>query len=363
MKKAALLNTVALTLLISLSAANAQTERDRNQQSPPSQNNQQSRDTATPGNAQQPQPQRDQSMSESKPTTAETGSQQTNTQQKTDTQQRTQNSAGSNPASQQNPTSADSRQGGTNAQQNATSSQQNTNPSQQSANPTNSANPSSSTTAPANAQNTQQPQSAPGAAQDQARASSQNNQSNTSVSLNEQQTKSISSMVARERVSPVTNVNFSVSVGTSVPRTIHVQPLSNEIVGIVPQYRGYSYFVTRDQLVIVEPSTYKMVTVLPYDAGGSASAAPPAGKRSVQFSQQQRQAIHKQVLSRPVQGPAAASRKLVIGDEVPSSIVVEEFPETVYREVPEIRSYRYYRNDQNVVVVDPDRRTVVDVIE
>ena len=52
----------------------------------------------------------------------------------------------------------------------------------------------------------------------------------------------------------------------------------------------------------------------------------------------------------------------MIGREVPSTIIVEEFPETVYREVPDVRTYRYYRTERNVVVVDPDRR-IVDIID
>jgi hypothetical protein len=38
--------------------------------------------------------------------------------------------------------------------------------------------------------------------------------------------------------------NFSVSIGTRVPRSVHVVTLPYEIVQIVPQYRGFDYFVT-----------------------------------------------------------------------------------------------------------------------
>jgi Protein of unknown function (DUF1236) len=63
------------------------------------------------------------------------------------------------------------------------------------------------------------------------------------------------------------------SVGTAVPRDVRFQPLPAEVVEILPQYRGYNFFVVRDDIVIVEPSTYKIVDVLPR-TGRSTVAAP-----------------------------------------------------------------------------------------
>ena len=66
---------------------------------------------------------------------------------------------------------------------------------------------------------------------------------------------------------PINSVNFSLSVGTAVPRDIRVQTLPADVVEVVPQNRGYSFFVVRDEIVIVEPSTYQIVTVLPRTGG------------------------------------------------------------------------------------------------
>ena len=54
----------------------------------------------------------------------------------------------------------------------------------------------------------------------------------------------------------MTNVNFSLSVGTVLPRDVHFQPLPAEAVEVMPQYRGYNFIVVREDIVIVEPSTY-----------------------------------------------------------------------------------------------------------
>ena len=64
-------------------------------------------------------------------------------------------------------------------------------------------------------------------------------------------------------MAPLNNVNFSLSVGTVVPRDVRFQLLPADVVEILPQYRGYSFIVVRDDIVIVEPSSYKIVDVLP----------------------------------------------------------------------------------------------------
>jgi Protein of unknown function (DUF1236) len=64
-------------------------------------------------------------------------------------------------------------------------------------------------------------------------------------------------------VTPINNVNFSLSVGYGCSKRRAFQPLPAEVVEILPQYRGYNFFAVRDDIVIVEPSTYKIVDVLP----------------------------------------------------------------------------------------------------
>jgi hypothetical protein len=52
-----------------------------------------------------------------------------------------------------------------------------------------------------------------------------------------------------------------------------------------------------------------------------------------------------------------------IEEEVPDTIELREFPDTVIRQVPSVRPYRYYMHDDNVILVDPARRRVYDVFE
>jgi hypothetical protein len=60
----------------------------------------------------------------------------------------------------------------------------------------------------------------------------------------------------------VTNVNFSISVGTTVPRTVRFAPLPPILVEVYPDWRSYEYFIVQEQIVIVEPGSLRIVAVL-----------------------------------------------------------------------------------------------------
>jgi Protein of unknown function (DUF1236) len=78
----------------------------------------------------------------------------------------------------------------------------------------------------------------------------------------EQRTK-ISSVVKSHSEARVSNVNFSVSVGTVVPRTVRLVALPEEVIVIHPAWRGFRFFIVNEQIVIVEPDTLRIVAVLP----------------------------------------------------------------------------------------------------
>jgi hypothetical protein len=60
----------------------------------------------------------------------------------------------------------------------------------------------------------------------------------------------------------VTNVNFSLTVGTVVPRTVRIVVLPPRVVEIYPVWRGYYYFLVGDRIVIVEPDTLRIVFII-----------------------------------------------------------------------------------------------------
>jgi hypothetical protein len=59
----------------------------------------------------------------------------------------------------------------------------------------------------------------------------------------------------------VTNVDFSVNVGTVVPRTVKLVVVPSVLVAIYPQYRGRKYFVYEEQIIIVDDD-FKIVAII-----------------------------------------------------------------------------------------------------
>ena len=134
---------------------------------------------------------------------------------------------------------------------------------------------------------------------------------------------------------------------------------------IVPQYRGFSFFVVRDEIVIVEPSTYQIVTVLPR-SGGSTAAAPAPSRSKVSFTDKDRDVVRKHIRTRTTERQTTGnSAKVVIrrGERLPDTIEYDEFPETVYREAPSLREYRYIHRENRTYLVDPRERTVIEEID
>jgi hypothetical protein len=85
-----------------------------------------------------------------------------------------------------------------------------------------------------------------------------------SVQLSEDQRSKIKTIIGRERGPQLgSNVHFNVSVGTRIPRSVHVVVLPEEIVLLIPEYRGYDYFLIGDEIVIVDPRTLEIVAIIP----------------------------------------------------------------------------------------------------
>jgi hypothetical protein len=80
--------------------------------------------------------------------------------------------------------------------------------------------------------------------------------------LNTEQRTKITSVIRNEHVTPITNVNFSISVGTRVPRDVEFRPLPTEVVTVYPEWRGYNFVMVRDQILVIDPETYEIVAVL-----------------------------------------------------------------------------------------------------
>ena len=88
-------------------------------------------------------------------------------------------------------------------------------------------------------------------------------QAGAHANLSTEQRTKITSVIRNQHVESVKNVNFSISVGTRVPREgVHFYPLPTEVVTIYPEWRGYEFIMVNGQIIIIEPSSYEIVAVI-----------------------------------------------------------------------------------------------------
>lgn len=83
-----------------------------------------------------------------------------------------------------------------------------------------------------------------------------------SAKLSTEQRTKITTVIRDQRVQPEANVNFNISIGTRVPKSVRFHPLPSEIITIYPDWRGYEFFLVGDQIVVVNPRTLEIVAVL-----------------------------------------------------------------------------------------------------
>jgi hypothetical protein len=82
------------------------------------------------------------------------------------------------------------------------------------------------------------------------------------ANLSTEQRTRIRTVIKQQNAQPITNVNFAISVGTSVPRSVRFYSLPLELVDIYPGWRGYDYFLVGNQIIVVNPRTLEIVAVL-----------------------------------------------------------------------------------------------------
>jgi hypothetical protein len=95
-----------------------------------------------------------------------------------------------------------------------------------------------------------------------AKSTTTTGQAGAGAKLSTEQRTKITTVIKSQNVRPVTNVNFSISVGTHVPRNVGFHPLPAEIVTIYPEWRGFEFFLVNNQIVVVNPRTLEIVEII-----------------------------------------------------------------------------------------------------
>jgi hypothetical protein len=177
------------------------------------------------------------------------------------------------------------------------------------------------------------------------------------VQLSEQKRTSV-----RERISKsaganrVTKVNFDIRVGASVPRNATLHVLPPDVVEIVPEYRGYRYVYVGEQIAIIDPNDYVVVAVI----GGDSRVGSRSGGR-ITLASDDRVFVrrHVDLGARVRLGIGAIS----IGMNLPETVELRPLPDVVVQRYPDLRGHRYIVYEEDVVIVEPQSREVILVLE
>jgi hypothetical protein len=87
-------------------------------------------------------------------------------------------------------------------------------------------------------------------------------QAGAAAKLSTEQRTKITSVMREQHVQPLTSVNFSIAVGTRVPRDVRFYPLPREVVTIYPEWRGYEFILVNNQIIVIDPRTFEIVAIL-----------------------------------------------------------------------------------------------------
>jgi hypothetical protein len=174
------------------------------------------------------------------------------------------------------------------------------------------------------------------------------------VTLNSHQQTEIRSALLSEPVENIDRVDFSVTTGTIIPEYVPIRPLPDRIVEIVPQYRGYDFAMVRHDIVIIEPRTRRIVTVL-HGEGRSAVNAP---RGRLHITEEQRQLIRRDLTPEG----SAIHTEVQLGERVPEDISLLTMPAAVVSDIPILSPYSYFMTDEDIVLVEPDTREIIEII-
>jgi hypothetical protein len=97
----------------------------------------------------------------------------------------------------------------------------------------------------------------------ESRSETTTGQAGAGAKLSSEQRTRITTVIRDQHVAPLANVNFSIAVGSRIPREgVSFHPLPTEVVTVYPQWRGYEFILVRDQIVVIDPRTFEIVAIL-----------------------------------------------------------------------------------------------------
>lgn len=84
----------------------------------------------------------------------------------------------------------------------------------------------------------------------------------TSANFTSEQRSKIKTVIREQNIRPVTNVSFSLTIGTTVPRDVQLHPLPVAVIDLYPAWRGYEFILVGDEIVVIDPATLRIVAII-----------------------------------------------------------------------------------------------------
>lgn len=154
--------------------------------------------------------------------------------------------------------------------------------------------------------------------------------------------------------------------GVILPREAQLYALPVEVIETHPQWRGYQYVMTEtDEIAVVEPRSRRIVEVVDRSSshsGTTTAAGPAPAATQASASLTDRHELAKLILQDSKPGEMQSLDGLK-GAVLPSEVVIRPLPSEAEQREPQLRGMQYTLIGDDVLIVDPQSRRIVDVIE
>lgn len=156
--------------------------------------------------------------------------------------------------------------------------------------------------------------------------------------------------VEQRNLRPATNIGVTIETGVTLPSRVQVHELPPEIARVRPQYRDYGFVVTEEETVIVDPRTRRVVEVIGRNPGRGGLGPDEV----VLYEDVERRS------ARPWRDRRVEIRRDVV---LPREAPLYELPPAYVERAPRYRGHRYVVTEDEVAIVEPRSRRVVEVIQ
>jgi hypothetical protein len=209
-----------------------------------------------------------------------------------------------------------------------------------------------------NAAQNNQPASQSAAKTSQSASQQTGERDKASTKLRETDKTKVFSTLKSSKQASNQNINVSVSVGERLPPRVHARPLPRTVVEVMPQYRGYDYVTVRDEVYIVRPGTREVVDVIQQPGSSSSSYASmtthQGSSTTIHLTDQQKTRLRTEAKRFTTSQVSGAGSQCLALQPVPSFLANEN---------PDMKKYQMLSIGDDIVLVDPAQKKVVDVIQ